>query len=358
MSTQSVTPVGMVIGPVMNALLAPLVVNRTECPEAHPVSAAWIRPVSRVVSLGTPPPVTVSEACKVVHAGGIVGSAGRFGSPAHVPVPPSVVTAPLLLLLLPLELLLVLPPLELLLLLPASFPGTDASPLLLPVPASLAPLLLLPLELLLAEPLLPLLPLLEPLPELPLLLLEVEPLPEEPPVLLPLEPPGSGPSVVGEEPQANGPSTHARTPTTPNHRFAIHRSLHTCTFLRDDAGQARATGYAADTRKCWRGGDLIRDPRQNQPAFTVDAYLQWRRSPGASHLTPGGPSRHARPHPRGHFGTSPPAPLCRRRGESAFAVGLSVAIVFRLERAVHRDAEILGLLLAELRELHPELRQM
>jgi hypothetical protein len=38
--------------------------------------------VSIALSLGTPPLATVSVACSVVHAGGIVGSAGKLVSPA------------------------------------------------------------------------------------------------------------------------------------------------------------------------------------------------------------------------------------------------------------------------------------
>jgi hypothetical protein len=57
-----------------------------------------MRDVSMLLSLGTPPLATARLALSVVHAAGIVGSAGRFESPApHAPV------VPVLLLLLELD---------------------------------------------------------------------------------------------------------------------------------------------------------------------------------------------------------------------------------------------------------------
>jgi len=212
----------------MNALLAPVVVSRTEWPEEQPVSAAWMRAVSRVVSLGTPVADTVCDAVSVVHAGGMVGWAGRAVSAAQrAPPLPASTVAPLLLLL---ELLLLLPPLlELLLLpvVPASLaPLLLLEPPLLEAPASwgaleLEPLLLLPLD----EP--PELLLLETLPpELLLALLPPVTVPEldsPPPPLLLLDEPSSSPPVESpaELPHAIGPDTDKTTAKAPSHRKAV-----------------------------------------------------------------------------------------------------------------------------------------
>jgi hypothetical protein len=55
-----------------------------------------MRDVSIVLSLGTPPPETARLAWSVVHAAGIVGSAGRFESPAPQAPPVPVEVAPVL----------------------------------------------------------------------------------------------------------------------------------------------------------------------------------------------------------------------------------------------------------------------
>src|SRR5215831_7324561 len=48
-----------------------------------------MRAVSRALSLGGVPATAANDASRVAHAAGIVGSGGRFGSPApHTPVPP------------------------------------------------------------------------------------------------------------------------------------------------------------------------------------------------------------------------------------------------------------------------------
>jgi hypothetical protein len=94
-STHNVTPVGTLSGPVTKALLAPLVVSLSAFPEPQSSRAAWIRDVSREVSLGTPPDATVWDADSVAQAGGIVGSAGKFVSPAPQPVVGPASVAPL-----------------------------------------------------------------------------------------------------------------------------------------------------------------------------------------------------------------------------------------------------------------------
>src|SRR5579862_7960082 len=66
----------------MNALFDPLATRRTACPEAQALSADWMRDVSMVLSLGTPSVATARLAVSVVQAGGMVGCAGRFESPA------------------------------------------------------------------------------------------------------------------------------------------------------------------------------------------------------------------------------------------------------------------------------------
>lgn len=188
------------------------------------MSAAWMRAVSSVVSLGTPVAETVWDAVSVVQAGGIVGCAGSAVSPAQrAPLPPST-AAPLLL-----ELLLLDPPLLLELLLLAG-PASRAPPLLLdplllleaPASWTAPPLLelLLPLDELAEFPPLPLL-LLELLPpELLLLLLPPveEPELDSPPLLL--EDPWSPPSFrsPAELPHATGPDTDNTTAKAPSHR--------------------------------------------------------------------------------------------------------------------------------------------
>src|SRR3954453_3248519 len=87
-STHKVMPEGTVMGPVMNALLAPLAASLTAWPAAQPFSAAWMRVVSRLASLGGVPGVAAKPACSVAQAGGMVGSAGRFASAGHAAVPP------------------------------------------------------------------------------------------------------------------------------------------------------------------------------------------------------------------------------------------------------------------------------
>src|SRR5450432_3420934 len=82
----------------MKPLCDPLVVSRTDCPDAQPLSAVWIREVSRLDSLGGVPATIAKLATSVVQATGIVGSAGRVesivahgfalaGAPAAPPVP-------------------------------------------------------------------------------------------------------------------------------------------------------------------------------------------------------------------------------------------------------------------------------
>src|SRR5882672_3940211 len=75
-------PVGIVSGPVTKASFEPLVVSFTACPTAQAPRADWMAEVSRLVSLGTPPEGTLCVAVSVAHAAGIVGSGGRFVSPA------------------------------------------------------------------------------------------------------------------------------------------------------------------------------------------------------------------------------------------------------------------------------------
>lgn len=79
------------MGPVMNALFDPLATSFTALPDPQEFSAAWIRDVSMVVSLATALVATARVAVSVVQAAGMVGSAGRFASPApHAPVVPVV----------------------------------------------------------------------------------------------------------------------------------------------------------------------------------------------------------------------------------------------------------------------------
>lgn len=81
----------------MNELFEPLVTSLTACPEAQPLSAAWMVEVSRLLSLGTAPLATFCVAVRVLQAVGIVGSAGRLVSPEpQVPdeLPPVAVAPP------------------------------------------------------------------------------------------------------------------------------------------------------------------------------------------------------------------------------------------------------------------------
>ena len=80
LSTQRETPVGRLRGPVMKPLLTPVVVSRTDCPEAQPFKAVWIREVSRLDSLGGVPVTMAKLAVSVAQAAGIVGSAGSVAS--------------------------------------------------------------------------------------------------------------------------------------------------------------------------------------------------------------------------------------------------------------------------------------
>jgi hypothetical protein len=125
-STQSVMPAGIVIGPVTRALFVPLAASLTACPDGQALSAAWIALVSKAVSLGTAPLATFCVASTVAHAVGILGSAGKFVSPApQVPV-----FAPPVALVVPPE---VAPPAALVL------PPAAAPPVALVVPPEVAP---------------------------------------------------------------------------------------------------------------------------------------------------------------------------------------------------------------------------
>src|SRR5258708_3023205 len=73
-STRSVTPVGIVIGWIRNALFAPDVCSSTACPTVQLFNADCNRVVSNVVSDVGSPFVIACCACSVLHVGGKVGS--------------------------------------------------------------------------------------------------------------------------------------------------------------------------------------------------------------------------------------------------------------------------------------------